>query len=155
MELEQYQPLETSLTVSRADIGIIARVDDTGKPVQAYEILLAKKDSIVVRVKGAHRSSMPKKIDLPIQWDPTGHEVDGVKYQFLKNPGVEIGPKSGKIKKLGKRAEGPSKLDVCREIWKTNPNVTRQDMIGKFVSDGKCTPAGANTYYLKIKGENA
>lgn len=155
MELENYQPLQAPVTVSRTDIGIIARVDDDGKPVQTFEILLAKKNSIIVRALGARKASSPVKIELPVQWSPTGHEHDGQKYQFLTKKGVEIGPKSGKIKRVGKKQEGPSKLDVCRQIWKDNPNVTRQDMLAKFVADGKCTPAGANTYYLKIKAENA
>lgn len=157
MDLTNYQLLDTPVTVSRTDIGMIAKVGDDNKPLQMYEILLARSNELIVRAVGMRRSTTPVKVVLPIIWDPNGHVVDGVKYQFYKKADVVIGPKSGKVKRVGpKRAEGEkSKLDVCRELWTANPNANAVDMKAKFVSEGKCTPAGANTYYLKIKAENA
>lgn len=154
MDLQNYTLLESPVVVTRTDIGIVARVNDEGKPVQHFEILLAKKDKIIVRAIDARRASDPVKIDLPIAWDKNGHDIDGKKFRFMKKPGVEIGAKSGKIKRVGKKQEGPSKLDLCRQIWKDNANLTRKDMLAKFVSDAKCTPAGANTYYLLVQKEN-
>lgn len=154
MDLTNFKPLETAVTVARTDIGIVARVGQDDVPTQMYEVLLAKKHAIIVRAVGARRSSTPVKIELPTQWDAAGHEVDGVKYKFLVKQGVEIGPKSGKIKRVGKKSEGPTKLDLCRQIWKDNTTLSRKDMIGKFISDAKCTKQGANTYYLLVQKEN-
>lgn len=154
MDLNNFKLLETAVTVVRSDIGMIARVGEDDQPVQMYEILLAKKNGLIVRAVGPRRSTTPVKIDLPIQWDAAGHEVDGVKYKFMLKSGVEIAPKSGKIKRVGKKGEGPTKLDLCRQIWKDNPNLPRKDMTAKFVSDAKCTPQGANTYYLSVQKEN-
>lgn len=50
-----------------------------------------------------------------------------------------------------------SKLDRCRQLWKTHqlPQApqSRADMIALFVRFAGCTPAGAATYYAKIKNE--
>lgn len=154
MDLTNYQPLDTPVTVSRTDIGVIAKVDENDQPLQVYEILLAKKTAIIVRAIGARRASTPVKIELPLQWDPSGHQVEDAKYKFFKKKDVVIGPKSGKVKKVGPKREGPTKLDLCRAIWKANPNATRADMKAKFVAEAKCTDMGANTYYLLIKNEN-
>lgn len=154
MDLQNYAPLETPVVITRTDIGIIARVDADGKPVQTFEIMLAKKNMLIVRPIGARKASQPVKMELPVTWDVNGHEVDGEQFRFMKKNSVEIGPKSGKIKRVGKKSEGPTKLDTCRGIWKANPNLTRKDMLQKFVDEGKCTVQGANTYYLSIKKEN-
>jgi len=42
---------------------------------------------------------------------------------------------------------GTSKLDKCKQIYTSNRGVSRQTMIGMFVSMAGCTPAGAGTYY--------
>ncbi len=45
---------------------------------------------------------------------------------------------------------GTTKLDKCRRVW--NPGHTRAANIVAFIEEG-CTPAGAATYYAKIKKE--
>ena len=45
---------------------------------------------------------------------------------------------------------GTTKLDKCRRVW--NPDHTRAANIVAFIEEG-CTPAGAATYYAKIKKE--
>ncbi len=42
-----------------------------------------------------------------------------------------------------------SKLDRCRALY--NPALARKDMIAIFVAQCDCTPAGAGTYYQKLK----
>lgn len=51
-----------------------------------------------------------------------------------------------------------SKLDKCRQLWKTHNNLprapqSRDTMIDLFVTFAGCTPAGAATYYAKLKKE--
>lgn len=47
---------------------------------------------------------------------------------------------------------GMSKLDICRNVWRNSASHDRQVMISKFVEAG-CTPAGASSYYSKLKKE--
>ena len=48
-----------------------------------------------------------------------------------------------------------SKLEQCRALWVSNSNAARQGVIALFVNEVGCTPAGAATYYAKIKKENS
>lgn len=147
-----YQPIDKQIN-ARADLGIVALMGDENKPIQKYEIILVRSDHIIVRAIGARRSTVPFKVQLPLVWSPEGHIVDGAKFKFLKKEGAAAEEPKAKAKKAGPKREGPTKLDTCREIWKANPNLTRTDMIAKFMSDGQCTKMGANTYYLLIKKE--
>lgn len=64
-------------------------------------------------------------------------------------------PASAPAKK--RKRSGPSKIDQARAIYKTmsNGNRTRKETIGRFVNEIGMTPAGAATYYAKIKKENS
>lgn len=46
---------------------------------------------------------------------------------------------------------GASKIETCRALFKANPTLSRQEMIGLFVNKANCTPAGAGTYYQTLK----
>jgi SprT protein len=46
-----------------------------------------------------------------------------------------------------------SKLDIARHIMKFSRTKTRAQLISEMVSEAGCTPAGANTYYAKLKAE--
>lgn len=46
-----------------------------------------------------------------------------------------------------------SKFDLCKAFYNdpVNVNMTRKDLIALFVEECNCTPAGAATYYQKLK----
>lgn len=46
-----------------------------------------------------------------------------------------------------------TKMDMCRDIYKTNPNLARKDYIKLFMEQANCTQAGASTYLVNIKKE--
>ncbi|WP_412527011.1 hypothetical protein [Burkholderia lata] len=51
----------------------------------------------------------------------------------------------------------PTKMDLATEIYKrmrTVKDVTRKDIIEKFIAEVKLTKAGASTYYQLIKGKH-
>ena len=52
------------------------------------------------------------------------------------------------------KAKAASKLNLCRELYELYSHLGRAATIKHFVANG-CTPAGASTYYSKIKKENA
>jgi hypothetical protein len=51
----------------------------------------------------------------------------------------------------------PTKMELATEIYKrmrTVKDVTRKDIIEKFIADVKLTKAGASTYYQMIKDKH-
>lgn len=51
----------------------------------------------------------------------------------------------------------PTKMELATEIYKRMravKDVTRKDIIGKFIVDVKLTKAGASTYYQMIKDKH-
>jgi len=51
----------------------------------------------------------------------------------------------------------PTKMELATEIYKrmrTVKDVTRKDIIEKFIAEVKLTKAGASTYYQMIKGKH-
>lgn len=51
----------------------------------------------------------------------------------------------------------PTKMELATEIYKrmrTVKDVTRKDIIEKFIAEVKLTKAGASTYYQLIKGKH-
>lgn len=46
-----------------------------------------------------------------------------------------------------------SKLDIARHIMKFSNGKSRQQLISEMVAEAGCTPAGAATYYSKLKAE--
>ncbi|WP_321931491.1 hypothetical protein [Burkholderia cenocepacia] len=51
----------------------------------------------------------------------------------------------------------PTKMELATEIYKrmrTVKDVTRKDIIEKFIAEVKLTRAGASTYYQLIKGKH-
>ncbi|GAB6847890.1 hypothetical protein [Paraburkholderia kururiensis] len=54
-------------------------------------------------------------------------------------------------------AAAPTKMELATEIYKrmrTVKDVTRKDIIEKFVAEVKLTKAGASTYYQMIKDKH-
>ncbi len=64
-------------------------------------------------------------------------------------PVPEPAPKAPRIRNAAH--DGKSKLDICR-MWYTS-GLTRKAAINMFIIKAGCTPAGAATYYAKIKKE--
>lgn len=55
---------------------------------------------------------------------------------------------------VAKAPATPTKMDLATEIYKrmrTVKDVTRKDIIEKFIAEVKLTKAGASTYYQLIK----
>lgn len=63
---------------------------------------------------------------------------------------------SPKRTKISFTIDKQSKLQKCRMIMKMNhTRFSRKEMISAFVTNADCTPAGAATYYAKLKKEFA
>lgn len=84
-----------------------------------------------------------------------GHTVRRCgKYTYFGIEGQELQPMplaaDQPKPKAAAPATGGSKLDKCRRVY--NPDLSRAANIVAFTEEG-CTPAGAATYYAKIKKE--
>lgn len=53
--------------------------------------------------------------------------------------------------KKEKKVKGPSKGAIAKEIYNTNPNAPKEEVIKKIIEATGTTPAGANTYYCAAK----
>ncbi len=52
---------------------------------------------------------------------------------------------------LNMSVQSGSKIDMCEQVFKAKPGMSRSQYIDAFVSIAKCTPAGAATYYATLK----
>ncbi len=60
------------------------------------------------------------------------------------------------LKKLDGKAkrEGPTKMEMCVEIWKSNPGLSRKEYVELFINQANLSPAGARTYVQLILAKN-
>jgi hypothetical protein len=60
------------------------------------------------------------------------------------------------LRKLDGKAkrEGPTKMETCLEVWKSNPGLTRKEYVELFINQANLTPAGARTYIQLILAKN-
>lgn len=60
------------------------------------------------------------------------------------------------LRKLDGKAkrEGPTKMEICLEVWKANPGLTRKEYVELFINQANLTPAGARTYIQLILAKN-
>lgn len=73
-----------------------------------------------------------------------------IQYQeAIKQLRSELRKLDGKSKR-----EGPTKMETCVEIWKSNPGLSRKDYVELFISQANLTPAGAKTYIQLILAKN-
>jgi predicted SprT family Zn-dependent metalloprotease len=70
---------------------------------------------------------------------------------YIYEAAAKAVPVAAEAPKANPVTAGKSKLDICREWY--SPSASRKDMINLFVIKAGCTPAGAATYYAKIKKE--
>lgn len=122
-----------------------------GHQPQEVMIMLVRKDYIICRMS---TSSTRSKFTIPVS---TWTQEDGIPMMF-SGGNLELWvndptPKSTSTVVVIKRqrpAVGESKIAKCRAIYgdPANLRLSRDEMIAKFVSDAKCTPQGAVTYYL-------
>lgn len=52
------------------------------------------------------------------------------------------------------KREGPTKMEKCLEVWKSNPDLTRKEYVELFIKQAGLTPAGAKTYIQLILTKN-
>lgn len=52
------------------------------------------------------------------------------------------------------KREGPTKMETCLDIWKSNPGLTRKEYVELFINQAGLTPAGARTYIQLILAKN-
>lgn len=81
-----------------------------------------------------------------------GHANHTYTYTGLEGAPVPVSlPKAANAPRPApKRTKKVTKLDKCRRVW--DPELSRDANIVAFIEEG-CTPAGAATYYAKIKKE--
>jgi len=89
----------------------------------------------------------------PVRYWMRGHKNHTYTYQGVEGaPAPRVLPKAASAPRAPKRRTGPSKLDICRQWFSSS--ASRTLMINTFVKEAGCTPAGAATYYAKIKKES-
>ena len=69
--------------------------------------------------------------------------------ETIKQLRSELRKLDGKAKR-----EGPTKMETCVEIWKSNPGLSRKEYVELFISQANLTPAGAKTYIQLILAKN-
>lgn len=52
------------------------------------------------------------------------------------------------------KREGPTKMEMCIEIWKANPGLTRKEYVELFINQAGLTVAGGRTYVQLILAKN-
>ena len=52
---------------------------------------------------------------------------------------------------VSKPSTTSSKMDICHNLFVSNRNNSRADIIKLFIVSAQCTPAGASTYYATLK----
>lgn len=69
--------------------------------------------------------------------------------ETIKQLRSELRKLDGKSKR-----EGPTKMEMCVEIWKSNPGLSRKEYVELFINQAGLTPAGARTYIQLILAKN-
>jgi len=69
--------------------------------------------------------------------------------EAIKQLRSELRKLDGKSKR-----EGPTKMEKCLEVWKSNPDLTRKEYVELFIKQAGLTPAGAKTYIQLILTKN-
>ena len=93
--------------------------------------------------------------------DPEQAEVDRLnRVNDLEKQMIEhqeaIKQLRSELRKLDGKAkrEGPTKMETCIGIWKSNPGLTRKEYVELFINQANLTPAGAKTYIQLILAKN-
>lgn len=69
--------------------------------------------------------------------------------EAIKHLRSELRKLDGKAKR-----QGPTKMEMCVEIWKSNPGLTRKEYVELFINQAGLTPAGGRTYCQLILAKN-
>ncbi len=92
--------------------------------------------------------------------DQAGTTPIDIKDRFRKDAGLTRAGAQSYFSKFQKEsgrsiAKGPTKMDKARELYvaMSTDNKTRKDIIAAFISQVLLTPAGASTYFQKLKSE--
>lgn len=65
--------------------------------------------------------------------------------EAIKQLRSELRKLDGKSKR-----EGPTKMEICLNLWKENPGLSRKEYVELFINQASLTPAGARTYIQLI-----
>ena len=69
--------------------------------------------------------------------------------EAIKNLRYELRKLDGKAKRAG-----PTKMETCLEVWKSNPGLSRKEYVELFINQAGLTPAGGRTYVQLILAKN-
>ena len=69
--------------------------------------------------------------------------------EAIKNLRYELRKLDGKAKRAG-----PTKMETCLEVWKSNPGLSRKEYVELFINQAGLTPAGSRTYCQLILAKN-
>lgn len=126
----------------------ILTVGDNNQLFSFGAITMLKKKDCIVLVAFGERAG--QKVRLPLEFPAT---VDGVTYAMDAPEVEDVKPTRAPRAKLEEGQK--TKIQMCREIFQSMPvaKFTKADVVARFIAEAKCTPAGANTYYLTILKE--
>lgn len=103
------------------------------------KILLLRKKTCIVLV-----AATQKKVELPLTFPAT---IDGVTY-VVDMPDAPTVAATDKPKRERPAAGGETKIAMCKRIYVEMAGSDKAAIVARFVSEAKCTPAGANTYFI-------
>lgn len=134
------------VTVTRSGLNILTEGDTPNQLFTFGKIVLLRKKHCIVLVSVGPQAG--KKIDMPLVYPA---QIEGTTYHVDVPQEIEdTSPAEPKRVKTSLEG-GVTKIQRCRELYAANPQFTREQMIALFISEAKCTPQGAVTYFLTCK----
>ncbi len=128
----------------------IIQSDLANNPIDLYEILLIRKDHIIVKslING-------DKVVVPeLTFDYPNVELEDnttiALYRAKQVTAQAVAP----INQPPQSAQPPqkqTKMAICKQLYEQHRGKSKKEICQLFQQIGQCTPLGANTYYLTIK----
>lgn len=127
------------VTVTRTGLNVLTQGDFPTQLFTFGKILLLRKNTCIVLV-----AATQKKVELPLTFPAT---IDGVTY-VVDVPHEADKVLTQKVARVKPAAGGETKIAMCKRIYAEMAGSDKADIVARFVSEAKCTPAGANTYFI-------
>lgn len=129
--------------------------DNVDAEEDVLEVLLTKKNDVIAKaLTNVNGFVIGNKYRVPIKYVsclPTPAEQGGG-YTLHSKKVAEVKVESTRAPRVKAALEGGiTKIQRCRELFAANSQLDKPAMIALFISEAKCTPQGANTYYITCK----
>lgn len=130
------------ITIKRTGMQVLMQGENVSQLIVYGKILLLRKDSCIVLVAATN-----KKVNLPLTFPAV---VDGVTYH-VDIPVTEVNASAPVKPAKVKPVDGETKIAICKRIYCEMVGSDKAAIVARFVEEAKCTPAGANTYFITCR----